>query len=90
METKRYCWEDFPVGRVMALGSTPVTREAMLAFAQQFDPQPFHLDDAAAEASLFKKLSASVPLANRWPAAQHFTPRIIGSFRRALMPLPGT
>ncbi len=56
---KRYCWEDLTVGRVMALGSTAVTREATLAFARQFDPQPFHLDDAAAEASLFGKLSAS-------------------------------
>ena len=56
---KRYYWEDFPVGRVMTLGSTLVAREATLAFAQQFDPQPFHLDDAAAEASLFKRLSAS-------------------------------
>ena len=56
---KRYYWEDFAVGRVMTLGSTVVTREATLAFAQQFDPQPFHLDDAAAEASLFKRLSAS-------------------------------
>ena len=56
---KRYCWEDFPVGRVMALGSTTVSRAATLDFARQFDPQPFHLDDAAAEASLFKKLSAS-------------------------------
>ena len=56
---KRYYWEDFPVGRVMTLGNTVVAREATLAFAQQFDPQPFHLDDAAAEASLFKRLSAS-------------------------------
>ena len=56
---KRYYWEDFTVGRVITLGSTPVTREATLGFAQQFDPQPFHLDDAAAEASLFKRLSAS-------------------------------
>jgi acyl dehydratase len=56
---KRYYWEDFTVGRVMLLGSTDVTREATLAFARQFDPQPFHLDDAAAEASLFKRLSAS-------------------------------
>src|ERR1700739_4771111 len=59
MDTKRYCWEDFTVGRVLPLGSTTVTREAALAFAGQFDPQPFHLDDAAAEASLFKRLSAS-------------------------------
>ena len=56
---KRYYWEDFPVGHEMALGSTAVTREAVLAFAVQFDPQPFHLDDAAAEASLFKRLAAS-------------------------------
>ena len=56
---KRYYWEDFPVGATLALGSTTVTREAVLAFAGQFDPQPFHLDDAAAEASLFGQLSAS-------------------------------
>ena len=37
-------------------GAMPVTREATLAFAREFDPQPFHLDDAAAEASLFKQL----------------------------------
>ena len=56
---KRYYWEDFGVGRVMTLGSKTVERDETLAFAQQFDPQPFHLDDAAAEASLFKQLSAS-------------------------------
>jgi acyl dehydratase len=56
---KRYYWEDFTAGRVMKLGSTTVTREGVLAFAAQFDPQPFHLDEAAAEASLFKKLAAS-------------------------------
>ncbi|MEP6503448.1 MAG: MaoC family dehydratase [Betaproteobacteria bacterium] len=56
---KRYYWEDFTPGLVMRLGSTVVTREAVLEFAAQFDPQPFHLDDAAAEASLFKKLAAS-------------------------------
>lgn len=56
---KRFHWEDFTPGLVMKLGSTVVTREAVLAFATQFDPQPFHLDDAAAEASLFGKLAAS-------------------------------
>ena len=56
---KRFYWEDFPTGLVMALGSTAVTREAVLDFAGQFDPQPFHLDDAAARASLFGQLSAS-------------------------------
>ena len=55
----RWYWEDFQVGAVREFGAMPVTREAMLAFAGQFDPQPFHLDDAAAAASLFGQLSAS-------------------------------
>lgn len=55
----RYFWEDFPVGQIRTFGAYPVTREAVLAFAGEFDPQPFHLDDRAAEASLFGKLSAS-------------------------------
>ena len=57
--TIRWYWEDFPVGNLREFGAMPVTREAILAFASQFDPQPFHLDDAAAEASLFGRLSAS-------------------------------
>jgi acyl dehydratase len=52
-------WEDFPVGSVREFGAMPVTREAVLEFATQFDPQPFHLDDEAAKNSLFGKLSAS-------------------------------
>lgn len=56
---RSYCWEDFAPGRVFELGSTRVEREAVLAFARDFDPQPFHLDDAAAEASLFGRLAAS-------------------------------
>jgi acyl dehydratase len=55
----RYYWEDFPPGSVREFGGMVVEREAVLAFASAFDPQPFHLDDAAAEASLFGRLSAS-------------------------------
>ncbi len=55
----RYWWEDFPVGRVREFGAATLTREAVIAFARDFDPQPFHLDDAAGEASLFGRLSAS-------------------------------
>ena len=55
----RWYWEDFPVGQVREFGAMAVTREAVLAFAAEFDPQPFHLDDAAAEAGLFGRLSAS-------------------------------
>ncbi len=52
-------WEDFAVGTVREFGQQQVTREAVLAFAAQYDPQPFHLDDAAAQGSLFGQLSAS-------------------------------
>ena len=55
----KHYWEDFTVGTVREFGAMPVSREAVLDFARQFDPQPFHLDDAAAEASLFGRLSAS-------------------------------
>ena len=57
--TPRWYWEDFAVGNVREFGAMPVTREGVLAFARDFDPQPFHLDDAAAEASLFGRLAAS-------------------------------
>ena len=57
--TIRWYWEDFPVGQVREFGAMAVTREAVLAFAAEFDPQPFHLDAAAAEAGLFGRLSAS-------------------------------
>jgi len=55
----RFHWEDFPVGATRTFGAMPVTREATLAFAREFDPQPFHLDDEAAAMGLFGKLSAS-------------------------------
>lgn len=55
----RFYWEDLPVGTVLEFGAMPVTREATLAFARDFDPQPFHLDDEAAAESLFGRLAAS-------------------------------
>ncbi|MCE2783184.1 MaoC family dehydratase [Limnohabitans sp.] len=55
----KYYWEDMAVGQVRDLGSISPTREEIIAFATQFDPQPFHLDDAAAKASVFGALSAS-------------------------------
>lgn len=57
--SKRLYWEDFSVGQVREFGEYLVTREAVLEFASKYDPQPFHLDDAAAEASLFGRLAAS-------------------------------
>jgi acyl dehydratase len=55
----RYFWEDFPIGHVMDFEGRPVSREAVIAFASQFDPQPFHLDDEAGAASVFGGLCAS-------------------------------
>ena len=59
LKTYRYYWEDFPVGSVREFGAMPVTREASIAFAREFDPQPFHLDDEAARGSLFGALCTS-------------------------------
>lgn len=55
----RYHWEDFAAGTVREFGGRTVTREEIVAFARDFDPQPFHLDEAAARDSLFGGLCAS-------------------------------
>ena len=52
-------FEDRVEGETYSLGSHHFTRQDVIAFARQFDPQPFHLDDAAAAQSLFGRLSAS-------------------------------
>jgi acyl dehydratase len=52
-------FEDFEPGQVFELGSTSVTEEEIVAFARQFDPQPFHVDPQAAQESVFGGLIAS-------------------------------
>jgi acyl dehydratase len=52
-------FEDFYPGQEIALGSRTVSEEEIIAFARQFDPQPFHVDHDAAEASIFKGVIAS-------------------------------
>jgi acyl dehydratase len=52
-------WEDFTPGRVIEYGPRRVTREEILNFAAEFDPQPFHLDEAAARATMLGGLCAS-------------------------------
>ena len=52
-------FEDFPPGHFGRFGPRRVTREEILAFAAEFDPQPMHLDEAAASRSMLKGLSAS-------------------------------
>lgn len=51
--------EDLAVGQSFTNGPVELTAADIKAFARQFDPQQFHLDEAAAEASLFGKLAAS-------------------------------
>lgn len=52
-------FEDLVPGMTFDFGSVEVTAEEIIRFARQFDPQPFHLDEAAAKASPFGGLVAS-------------------------------
>lgn len=51
--------EDLQVGQKYATASHALTKEEIKAFASQFDPQPFHLDEEAAKTSFFGELVAS-------------------------------
>ncbi len=51
--------EDFAVGQVFNTGRLRVDKEQIFAFARQFDPQPFHVDEEAARQSPFQGLAAS-------------------------------
>jgi acyl dehydratase len=55
---KRY-FEDFTPGMVIEHGPRLVTREEIVAFAAEFDPQPMHLDEEAARNSILGGLAAS-------------------------------
>ena len=52
-------FEDFTVGQTFASGRIRVEPERIKSFAAEFDPQLFHLDDAAASRSIFGGLAAS-------------------------------
>ena len=52
-------FEDLSVGEVIDLGHATVSRDMIIGFAQEFDPFPFHLDEAAAKASLLGGLASS-------------------------------
>src|SRR5215831_10958603 len=58
MRTPLY-FEDFAVGQIYRTGTLTVDAEAIKAFAANFDPQPFHLDETAAAKSFFQGLAAS-------------------------------
>jgi acyl dehydratase len=52
-------YEDLEVGKTYTVGSHTFTREEIVHFAEQFDPQPFHVSEAGGEASPFRGLVAS-------------------------------
>lgn len=52
-------WEDFAPGMTGVHGPRLLTREEIIAFAAEFDPQPFHLDEEAARQSMLGGLAAS-------------------------------
>ena len=52
-------FEDFAAGQEYPFGPHTVTRAEIVAFAAEFDPQPFHLDEAAAADSMLGGLAAS-------------------------------
>jgi acyl dehydratase len=52
-------FEDFEIGQRFVSPTLRVDADAITAFAAEFDPQPFHLDDAAARHTIFAGLAAS-------------------------------
>lgn len=58
-EDGRLYLEDLAIGRRFVSGTCVLDEAQIKAFAERFDPQPFHLDDEAAKASLFGGLAAS-------------------------------
>lgn len=59
MPQPKWYFEDFKVGQPIDLGSCVVSEEEIVRFAEQFDPQPFHIDPAAAAQSIYGGIIAS-------------------------------
>jgi acyl dehydratase len=57
--SKKLYLDDLHVGQRFSSGSYRVDEERIKSFATEFDPQPFHLDDAAAQSTIFRGLAAS-------------------------------
>jgi acyl dehydratase len=57
--TNKQYLEDFAAGQVYKSGLLRVDAGQIKAFAKQFDPQPFHLDEEAAKDTIFRGLAAS-------------------------------
>jgi acyl dehydratase len=58
-DAKKYWFEDFAVGSVREMGGATLSKEDILRFAREYDPQPFHVDEEAAKRSPYGGLIAS-------------------------------
>ena len=52
-------YEDFPEGKVIPFGTHHLSKEELIAFAREWDPQDFHVDEAAGKRSVLGGLAAS-------------------------------
>jgi len=77
-------WEDIAAGERFTTGQLLISREEILAFAAEFDPQPYHLDAEAAEASIFGGLCAS-----GWQVTALMMRLLSDSLHRAGVPVLG-
>ncbi|WP_340264043.1 MaoC family dehydratase [Sphingobium mellinum] len=57
--TTPYYFEDMKIGDILRFGPLTLERDSLIAFAREYDPQPFHLSDEAAAATHFGSLAAS-------------------------------
>lgn len=87
--------EDYSVGQTFRTDRIRITAEEIKRFAQEFDPQPFHLNEAAADKTMFRGLAASgwhtAALTMKLLVASDFVPAngIIGAgFDELLWPRP--
>jgi acyl dehydratase len=71
-------FEDRKIGETFDLGSHGFSKEAIITFARAWDPQPFHLDESAAKASLFGALAAS-----GWHTAACYIRSLVAARQRA-------
>ena len=55
---KAFYFEDFCLGQTFDTESFTLEKQAMIDFAQQWDPQPFHIDEQAARQSIFGQITA--------------------------------
>ena len=55
----RLYWDDFKPGQAIDCGSLIITRDEIVAFAEEYDPQTMHLDEEAARATMVGGLIAS-------------------------------